>query len=147
MVSKVPSPHMWFLHAKQRLWTKITSLYWSQTSPVALYMQNCVFSTLITSLYDSLPSSVGFACTSPVIFWVQNNAICTGITCFCGSQTSPVVLCIELQNSVPSIRFTSLYASPPSSVDFECKTLSFGTEFYVSMGPRPHLLLYGCKTT
>ena len=27
MVSKVPSPHLWFLHAKQRLLAGITSLY------------------------------------------------------------------------------------------------------------------------
>ena len=74
LVSMGPSPHLWFLHAKQRLlemnykslwvpdlicgfclqnsdfWTKITSLYWSQTSHVVECMQNIVICTRMTSL-------------------------------------------------------------------------------------------------
>ena len=81
-----PSPHVWFLDAKQRLldwnykalwvqditcrfvhakhrdfWTRITSLYVSQTWPVILCMYNSVLSIRITSLYGSQPSSVVFA--------------------------------------------------------------------------------------
>ena len=41
--------------------TRITSLYWSQTSPVVLCMQNSLISTGNTSLYWSQPSSVVFA--------------------------------------------------------------------------------------
>ena len=42
--------------------TRITGLHGSQTSPVALCMQNNVISIRITTLYGSQPSSVFFAC-------------------------------------------------------------------------------------
>ena len=81
-VSMGPSPHVWLLDAKQRLldwnykalwvkdhtccfymqnfdfWTRITSLYESQTWPVILCMYNSVLNIRITSLYMSQPSSV-----------------------------------------------------------------------------------------
>ena len=56
-----------------------------------------------------------------------------------GSQTSPVVLCME--NNVISIRITSLYGSQPSSVIFAYKTVPFGSELQVSMYPRLRLLI------
>ena len=65
------------------------------------------------------------------------------ITSICGSQTSPVILC--MQNSVPSIRITSLYGSQPSSAVFASKTATIGAELQVSMGPRPHLSFCACK--
>ena len=64
LVSMSPSPHLWFLHAKQRLWTRITNLYGSQTSPVVLCMQYSLISTRITCLYGSQPLSVVFGCTT-----------------------------------------------------------------------------------
>ena len=60
------------------------------------------------------------------------------------SQTSPVVLC--MQNNMISIRITSFYGSQPSSVVFECKTATFGSELQVSMGPRLHLRFFAFKT-
>ena len=84
-VSMGPSPHVWFLDAKQRLldwnykalwvkdhtccfymqnfdfWTRITSLYESQSWPVILCLYNSVLNIRITSLYRSQPSSVFFA--------------------------------------------------------------------------------------
>ena len=62
LVSLGPSTHLWFLHAKQRFWTRITSLCVYQTSPVALCMQISVISTRITGLSGFQPSSVVFAC-------------------------------------------------------------------------------------
>ena len=62
LVSMGPSLHLWFLHAKQRLWIRITNLYWSQTSPVVLCMQYNVIITIMTCLYRSQPLSVVFAC-------------------------------------------------------------------------------------
>ena len=83
-VSMGPSPHVCFLDAKQRLldwnykalwvkdhtfcfckqnfdfWTRITSLYGSQTWPVILCMYNSVLNIRNTSLYGSQPSSVVF---------------------------------------------------------------------------------------
>ena len=64
LVSMGPSPHVWFLHAKQRLWTRITNLYGSQTSPVVLCMQYSVISTRITCLYGSQPLSMVFGWTT-----------------------------------------------------------------------------------
>ena len=52
-------------------------------------------------------------------------------------QNSPVI--VFMQNSVPSIRITSLYESKPSSVVFGCKTATLGPDLQVSMGPSPHL--------
>ena len=53
-----PSPHLWFLHAKLRLWIRIAGLYWSQTSPVDLWMQHSLHRSRNASLYGSQPSSV-----------------------------------------------------------------------------------------
>ena len=62
--------------------------------------------------------------TSPVVLCMQNSVISTRITSLHGSQTSPVVLC--MLNNVISIRITSLYCSQTSFVVFACKTrLSF----------------------
>ena len=68
----------------------------------------------------------------------------TRITSFHGSQTSPVVLC--MQNNVISIRITSLYGSQPLSVVFACKTATLGPELQVSMGPSTHLWFCAFKT-
>ena len=54
-----------------------------------------------------------------------------------GSQTSPIVLC--MQNSVISNRITILYGSQPSSVVFACKTAALAKELPVSVGPSTHL--------
>ena len=178
-----PSPHLWFLHAKQRLldqnykslWvpalicgfcmqnsdfrtritslygsqtspmvfciqngdfsTRIASLYWSQTSPMVFCIQNCAFSSRIASLYGSQPSSV--------VLCIHNSDIMTRINSLYGSQTSPVVL--NMHNHVINIRITSVYGSQPSSVDFACKTATFGPELQVSMGPSPHLWFLHAK--
>ena len=141
-------------------WTRTTSLYGSQPSPVALWMQNNVSSSRVTSLCSPSPPLWFLDAKQRLLdqnskslwvpaltcdFCMQNSDFWTRITSLYGCQTSPVALC--LFNCVLSLRNTSLYASPSLSVDFECKTASFGTELYVSMGPRPHLVLYGCKTT
>ena len=58
LVSIGPSPHLWFLYAKQRLVDQHTRLYGYQTSPVVLYIQTSVISSRITSFYGFQPSSV-----------------------------------------------------------------------------------------
>ena len=52
---------VFFVCKKKDFWTRITSVYGSQTSPVVLCMLNSVIITRITSLYGSQPSSVVFA--------------------------------------------------------------------------------------
>ena len=64
LVSVGPNPYLWVLHSKQRLWTRITNLYGSQTSPVVLCMQYSMISTRITFLYGSQPLSMVFGCTT-----------------------------------------------------------------------------------
>ena len=126
-----------FVHAKQRLlyqnnlslwapaliccffiqnsdfWAWITSLYLSQTSPVAWCMHNGVICTRMTSPYEFLPS--------PVVLCSQNGDHWTRITNLYGFHTSPVVL--SMQYNVISTRMTCLYWS----------------QLLVSMGPSPHL--------
>ena len=51
-----------------------------------------------------------------------------------------------MQNSMHSIRITSLYGSQPSSVVFACKAETLGPELQICMGPRSHLWFCACKT-
>ena len=51
-----------------------------------------------------------------------------------------------MQNSVHSIRITSLYGSQPSTVVFGCKTATFVAELQVSMGPTYDLSFCACAT-
>ena len=136
LVCMGPSPHLWFLHAKQRpldrnyksLWvpdptcdfsmqnsdflTRITSLYGSQMWPVVLYMYNSVLRIRNTR---SKPSSVFFVCKTAVF--------------------GP-----ELQVSMgPRPLSTYLWFCA-------CKTATLGPELQVSMGPWPHLSFCACKT-
>ena len=123
LVSMDPNPHLWFLHAIQRIldqnfmslwvtalicvfcmqnsefWTRITSLYGSHTSPVLLCMQNIVICTRISSLYGFQPSSV--------VLSLQNSDFRARLTSLYGSQTSSVVL--STQNSVLNTRINRLY--------------------------------------
>ena len=57
-----------------------------------------------------------------------------------------LICCFCIQNSDFTSRIASLYGSQPSSVVFECKTATFGSELQVSMGPRPHLWFLEFKT-
>ena len=119
------SPHLWVLHAKQRLLDQCTSLYGCQTSPVVLCMQKSVICTRIKTLYGFQLSPV-VLCTQNSDFryritslcrWIdptcgfcmQNSDFWTRITSLYGSKTSPVIFC--LQNSVPNIRIISLNGS------------------------------------
>ena len=74
---------------------RINGLYGSQTSPVALCMQNSVISARITSLHGSH--------TSTVVLCLQNSVISTRITSLYWSQTSPVVLCMQNRCLAPEL--------------------------------------------
>ena len=74
---------------------------------------------------------------------MQNSDFWTRITSLYGSQTSPVVLC--MQYSVISTRIICLYGPQPLSVVFACKTATFGAKLQVSMGPRPHRWILDAK--
>ena len=62
----VPALICGFWVQNSAFWSRITSLYGSQTSSVVLCMQNSVIRIRITSLYGSQPSSIDFGCkTAP----------------------------------------------------------------------------------
>ena len=115
--------------------TRITSLYWSHTSPMVFWFQHRDFSPKIASHYWSQPSSV--------VLCTHYSGIITRITSLHGSQTSSVVLC--MQNNAISIRNTSLYGSQPSFVVFARKTATLAPELQVSMGLIPHLWFLHAK--
>ena len=75
---------------------------------------------------------------------MQTSDFWTRITSLCRSPTSPVIFC--MQNSVPSIRNTSLHVSQPSCVVFGCKTATYGPVKHVSLVPRHDLSLCECKS-
>ena len=110
-----PSPHLWFLHAKQRL------LYPNN--------KNGVICTRMSSLYGFQPSSV--------FFFMQNSDFMTRLTSLYGSQTSSVVL--SKHNSVINTRIKRLYGFQPSPVVLCMQTATLLHESLVSMGPSPHL--------
>ena len=111
-----PSPHLWFLDAKQRILVQSTSLYGYQTSLVVLCMQKSVICTRIKTLYGLQ--------LSPVVLCMQSSDLWTRKTRLNGSQTWPFVL--HMYDNVISTRITRLYGSQPSSVGFACKTTTFG---------------------
>ena len=80
-------------------WSRITSLYGSQTSPVVLCMQYSVISIGMTCLYGVQPRSV--------VLWLQNSDFRTRHTSLYGSQTSSVVL--STHSIVLSTRNKRLY--------------------------------------
>ena len=132
-----PIPHLWFLHAKQRLLVQnYKSLRVPDLINVFFWMQNNVISIRISSLYWSQPSSLVFHAKQ--WYLVQNyKSLCV----------PDLTYVFYIQNSDFSIRNTSLYGSHPSSVVFACKTSILGPELQVSLCARPHLSLCACKTT
>ena len=101
------SPHLWFLHAKQRILDQNFKSLWVPALICGFWMPNSEFWPRITSLYGSQ--------TSPALVCNQNGVICTRISSLYWFQPSSVVLC--LQNSDFRTRLTSLYGSQTSSVD------------------------------
>ena len=133
LVSMCPSPHLWVLHSKQRLLEQNYKSLWVPDLTCRFVRAKQRDET--QALW--VPALI-------CVFCMQNSDFWSRITSLYGSQTSPVVLC--MYNIVLSIRITSFYGSSPSSVDFDCKTASLGTELYVCMCPRPHLSFCACKT-
>ena len=159
-VSMCPSPHLWFLHAKQRIldqnfkslwvpalicgfcmqksafWIRITSLYGSHISPILLCIQNSVIWTWISSLYGFQPSSV-VLCMQNGDFRNRITSLCRWIDPTCG---------FRMQNSDIWTRIASLYGSQTSPVVL-CMQYSVIstriTSLYVS---QPSSMVFACKT-
>ena len=136
LVSMGPSPHVCFLHAKQRL-LDLNNKYLRVPDKTCHFVYGKQ-----QHLTHELLVSMG---PSPHLWFLHaKQRLWTRITNLYGSQTSPVVLC--MQYSVISTRGTCLYGSEPLSVVFGCTTATFGAELQVSMGPRHDLSFCGCKT-
>ena len=129
LVSMGPSPHLRFLHAKQRHLDQLRSLYGTQTTPVVLCIQNSVISTRNTSLYGSQ--------TSPVIFCMENSMPSIRIISLNGSQPSSAVFACETATFGPEQQVSK---GPRHPLSFcACKTAWLAPVILVSMGPSPHL--------
>ena len=126
LVSMGPCPHVWFVHAKQRLLDRHKKSPWvpdltcrfvpaitawfapewqaymgSSPHLCVFLMQNSDYRTRLTSLHGSH--------TSSVVLSTHKSVLSTRIKRLYGFQPSPVVLC--MQSSDFRARITSLYGS------------------------------------
>ena len=140
-------------------WTRITSLYGSQTWPVILCMYNSVLNIRITSLYGTQPSSVVFA-RKPV--WLASESLVSmgpsphdwfldakqrlldrnnkslwvpNMTC----------RCVHEKQRDQHLNYLSLWV-PALICGFCMQNSDFCTSIPVSMGSRPQLSLRAYKT-
>ena len=114
----VPALICSFCMPNSEFWTRITSLYGSQTLPVVLCMQNSLICTRISSIYGFQHSSV--------VMSTHNSVLNTRINRLYWFQLSPVVLCMQI--SEIRTRNTRLHGSQPSCVGFGCKAATYGQE-------------------
>ena len=120
-------------------WSRITSLYVSQTSPVVLYMQYSVISIGIPCLYGSQPLSVVFGCTTATFgAELQVSMGPRHDLSFCGCKTAwlasevlvsigPSPLDLWMQNSVLVPEWQLYMGSSPSPVVLCMQTSDFRT--------------------
>ena len=119
LVSIVPSSHLWFLHAKQRLLDPNSKSLWVPV--ITCRFCDCNAARLAPELLVPMGPS-------PYLrFSVQKSDFWSRITRLYGTQTTPVVLC--MQERVISTWITSLYGSLPSSVVIACKTANIGPKY------------------
>ena len=115
--------------------TKITTPYWSQTSPIVLC---CKTATLASELQVSIGPS-------PHLWFLHEKQRLLDQNY--KSPRVPEPTCrFCMQNSVISTRIPSLYGRQTSPTVFAYKTATLGPELQVSMGPRPHLRFFAYKT-
>ena len=152
-----PSPHLWFLHAKQAildqnfnsLWvpdlicvfcmqnsafrTRISSLFWSKTSSVVLSTHNSVLSTRINGHYWFQPS--------PAVLFMQNSGFKTEKSLW--GQDPTCGFC--MQNNDFLTRITSLYGSQTWPVDL-CRQNSVISTWKTSLyWSQPSSVVFACK--
>ena len=129
IVTMDPSPHLWYLHAKQRLFDQNHKSLWAQTSPMVFCMQNSDFSIRITSLYGSQPSFSDFVCKTATLGSELQVSMCTRLRLL-------ICVCKTLWLAPDSL----VSKGPRPHLSFcACKTKWLASEFIVSMGPSPHL--------
>ena len=137
IISMGPSPHLWFMLAKQRL---LDQTYKSVLVPDI----TCRFVHAKQRHFHQNDISIWVPALICVFFFKQNSDFRSRLTSLYGSQTSSVelsarikrlyvfqpsrvVLCMQISDFSPWI--TSLYWTKPSSVIFACKTATFGPAY------------------
>ena len=131
-----PSPHLWFLHAKQRLLDPNNKSLWSQRSPVVLCMKYSVISTRITCLYKSQPLSEVYAGKTAPFGPEQQVSM---------GPRHPLSLCAcKTARFAPELQVS--VGPRPHLLFCACKTACRASEILVSMGPRSHLWILIAKT-
>ena len=131
-----PCPHLWFLHAKQRLLDQNNESLWAPALISGFCMQNNNFGPELQVPMG--PRAHLSFCAWKTVRFAQELQIFV--------DPRPHLSLFYMQNSVTSTRNTSLYGSQPSFVVFRCKTATFGQEQQVSMSLRHHLSFCACKT-
>ena len=115
---------------------RITSLYWSHTSPMVFCIQHRNFSPKIASHYGSQPSSVVFACIKKTTLWPE-------LKVSIGPTPHLWFFAFNTGTLAPKLQVT-MGPSPP--VWFcALTTAALSPELIVSMGPRPHLSFCACN--
>ena len=129
----VPTLICGFCMQNSAFWTRLTSLYGSQTWPVVLCMYNSVLSIRI---HVSM-------CPSPHLWFLhakQGHLDQTHWSVRVPDLTCRFVHAIQRNYH----QNYCIYGSHPLSVVFAFITATFGAELQVSMGPRPHLSFCAC---
>ena len=136
-----PSPHLLFLHAKQRLLVKNCKSLWVPDFAWWLYMRNSAINTRISNLLELVisrtpPSSVVFACKTATL-WPE-------LLVSIGARPHLWFFAFKTASLAPELQVSMR----PSPHLWFCAltTATLWSELIVSMGPRLHLTLCACKT-
>ena len=134
-VSMGPSPHLRFLHAKQRVLPQNYKSLWVPVLICGFYIQNSDLWNRITNLYGSQ--------TLPVDLCRQYSVISTRKTCLYGSQSLSVIFACKTATSGLELQVS---VGPRLHLWFSaCKTACLASELLVSMGPSPHVWFLDAK--
>ena len=152
-----PSPHLWFLHAKQRILYKNFKSLWVPALICGFCMPNSEFwpkSLWVPDLTCPFVQSKGVICTrisslywfqpSSVALCLQNSDFRTRLASLYGSQTSSVVL--STHNSVLSTRMNRLYRFQLSPIVLLMQNSVLIIRITSLHGSQPSCVFFACKT-
>ena len=135
-VSLGPSPHLWFLHASQRLLDQNYKSLWVPDLTYGLFIQNSDFSTRIATLNGTQPSSVVFACKTATLGPELQVSM--------GPRPHLWFFAFETATLVPELQVS--IGNNPHLWFCAFTTATLLLELIVSTGPRPPLSFCACKT-
>ena len=126
-----PSPHVWFLDAKQRLMDRNNKALWVQGITCLLCMQNSVICTRMTSLYGFQASSVLFFSSKTAPLW-PDLQVCMGPRPHLWFWAH-ITACLAQE-------YRDYMGSSPRLWFCACKTATLAHELLVSICPSLHLM-------